>query len=213
MEGFFSMMTHKEIWKAIDRLADAHGLSASGLARKAGLDPTALNKSKRQHADGRKRWPTTESVVRLTNATQTSVGEFFSYLGDALHITRIPLIGLTQAGEGGYFDDAGYPLGVGWDEIAFPDIRDRGVYALEVNGSSMEPVYRDGDRLIVSPASNIRRGDRVVVKTKDGQVMAKELLRRTASKIELRAFNPNYDNLEIFRQDVEWLARVLWASQ
>lgn len=209
-----SAIRNKDLWQAIDRLAAAHGLSVSGLAKRAGLDPTALNKSKRAYPDGRLRWPTMESISRLLAATQSGFSEFISHLeGEGQYITHVPLIGFAQAGNSGYFDDAGYPLGVGWDEIAFPDIRDGGVYALEISGSSMEPVYRDGDRLIVSPAANIRRGDRVVVKTSDGRVMAKELLRRTASKVELRSFNDSYGDLEVPRQEVEWIARVLWASQ
>ena len=78
---------------------------------------------------------------------------------------RIPLIGLAQAGADGYFDDGGYPAGGGWDEIAVPEVGDQNAYALEISGESMEPVFRDGDMVIVSPAAPVRRGDRVVVRT------------------------------------------------
>ena len=54
------MLTHAQIWTALDRLAERAGLSPSGLARKAGLDPTTFNKSKRITGDGRERWPSTE---------------------------------------------------------------------------------------------------------------------------------------------------------
>ena len=87
-------------------------------------------------------------------------------------------------------DDAGFPVGKGWDEIAFPAVNDEHAYALEISGSSMEPAYRDGTIILVSPTSPVRRGDRVVVKTKDGEVMAKELKRRTSKSIELRSLNP-----------------------
>ena len=70
-------------------------------------------------------------------------------------------------------------------------MNDEHAYALEVSGNSMEPAYRDGTIIMVSPAAPVRRGDRVVVKTKDGEVMAKELKRRTAKSIELRSFNPD----------------------
>ena len=83
----------------------------------------------------------------------------------------MPLIGFAEAGAGGYFDDGGFPVGKGWDEIAFPAVNDEHAYALEISGNSMEPAYRDGDVIIVSPAAPIRRGDRVVVKTRDGEVM------------------------------------------
>ena len=63
------MLTHSRIWNAIDTLAETHGMSASGLAKKAGLDPTTFNKSKRIAADGRPRWPSTESVAKILQAT------------------------------------------------------------------------------------------------------------------------------------------------
>ena len=98
----------------------------------------------------------------------------------------MPLIGLAEAGAGGYFDDGGFPVGKGWDEIAFPAVNDENAYALEISGDSMEPAYRDGDVIIVSPAASMRRGDRVAVKTRDGEVMVKELKRRTAERVELQ---------------------------
>ena len=104
----------------------------------------------------------------------------------------MPLIGFAEAGAGGYFDDGGFPVGKGWDEIAFPAVNDEHAYALEISGNSMEPAYRDGDVIIVSPAAPVRRGDRVVVKTKNGEVMVKELKRRTAKTIELRSLNPEH---------------------
>ena len=101
----------------------------------------------------------------------------------------VPLIGLAEAGAAGYFDDSGFPTAKGWDEIAFPAVNDEHVYALEVSGDAMQPAYRDGTVIVVSPSAPIRRGDRVVVKTRDGEVMVKELKRRTAKSIELRALS------------------------
>ncbi len=98
----------------------------------------------------------------------------------------VPLIGFAEAGAGGYFDDGGFPVGKGWDEIAFPAVTDEHAYALEISGDSMQPAYRDGDVIIVSPAAPVRRGDRVVVKTKNGEVMVKELKRQTAKQVELQ---------------------------
>ena len=72
------MLRHPDIWKAIDRLAAKHGLSASGLARRAGLDPTTFNKSKRVTAEGRPRWPNTESLSRILEVTGTDPEEFLA---------------------------------------------------------------------------------------------------------------------------------------
>ena len=117
-----AMLTHSDIWNAVDRLAARAGLSASGLAKKAGLDPTTFNKSKRVTPEGRPRWPSTESVAKSLQATDTTVDTFVSLITDrgGASTQAVPLIGLAQAGTGGYFDDAGFPAGKGWDEIAFP---------------------------------------------------------------------------------------------
>ena len=70
------MFTHKEIWQAIDDLAQRHGYSASGLAKAAGLDPTTFNKSKRISADGKPRWPSTESISKILAVTGENMAEF-----------------------------------------------------------------------------------------------------------------------------------------
>jgi phage repressor protein C with HTH and peptisase S24 domain len=210
------MLTHAQVWSAIGRLAARAGLSASGLARRAGLDPTTFNKSKRITASGRARWPSTESISKALVATGTSIDVFVGLIqGDKAGVpTRgVPLLGFAEAGAGGYFDDGGFPAGAGWDEIAFPAVDDTHAYALEVSGQSMEPAYRDGDVILVSPAAPIRRGDRVVVKTKDGEVMAKELKRSTAKSIELKSLNAQHPDRTIATEDVLWVARILWASQ
>ncbi|MBF0246710.1 MAG: helix-turn-helix transcriptional regulator [Alphaproteobacteria bacterium] len=209
------MLKHGDVWKAVDKLAAAHGLSTSGLARKAGLDPTTFNKSKRTTGEGKLRWPSTESVSKILRATGADLMEFVAYLqdGDTVPQHNIPLIGFAQAGAQGYFDDAGYPTGGGWDEIKFPGTSDDHSYALEISGDSMEPVYRDGDIVIVSPGSGVRRGDRVVVKTAGGEVMAKVLKRKTAQRVELSSFNPAHADREIPTSEVEWVARIVWAAQ
>jgi len=128
-------------------------------------------------------------------------------------VRLVPLVGMAQAGSRGFFDDAGFPAGAGWDEIPFPDLADEHAYALEVTGDSMLPVYRDGDRIVVSPAASARRGDRVVVKTVAGEVMAKQLTRLTAQKVELKSLNPAYEDRSFALSDVAFIHRIIWASQ
>jgi len=210
-----AMLTHLQVWTALDRLAQRAGLSPSGLAKKAGLDPTTFNKSKRITPEGRARWPSTESVAKSLAATGTSMETFVQLIDDTARPTAqgIPLIGFAQAGVGGYFDDAGFPVGKGWDEVAFPAIADENAYALRIYGDSMEPAYRDGAVIVVSPAATIRKGDRIVLKTKDGEVMVKELKRRTSKSVELRSINPAHKDRALPLRDVMWMGRVLWASQ
>ena len=212
------MLTHGKIWTAIDALARRYKLSPSGLAKRAGLDATAFNRSKRVTAEGRPRWPSTESLAKVLDATGASVEDFIGLLDAETQGLRrapqpIPLIGLTQAGAGGFFDEGGLPVGGGWDQIRFPRVDDDNAYALEVTGDSMAPLYRDGDILIVSPNSAARKGDRVVLHTTDGEVMAKILIRRTAKTVELASFNPTHPNLIFPVERIDWMARIVWASQ
>jgi phage repressor protein C with HTH and peptisase S24 domain len=207
------MLSHDQIWTALDRLAERAGLSASGLAKQAGLDPTTFNKSKRVTSDGRERWPSTESVARALDATSSSIDSFVQLIGTAQTVRSVPLLGLAQAGSAGAFDDGGFPAGKGWSETNLPSLHDEHVYTLEISGDAMKPAYRDGDVVVVSPGTPIRRGDRVVVKTSDGEVIIRELKRRTAKTLELQSLNPNHADRKLAAADVEWIARIVWASQ
>ncbi|WIJ24755.1 helix-turn-helix transcriptional regulator [Devosia sp. RR2S18] len=212
------MLSHSAIWDGIDALARRHGHSVSALAKLAGLDATAFNVSKRVSKDGRERWPSTESIAKVLEVTGESFDSFlaggtFLQTGTRRFLPTVPLLGLAQAGTGGFFDSAGFPAGQGWDEVALPSPGENGIYALEVQGDSMEPLYREGDRIVVSPTEQVRRGDRVVVKTRDGEVMAKILHRQTAKQIELHSLNPAYAPRIIDLVDLEWVARIIWASQ
>jgi phage repressor protein C with HTH and peptisase S24 domain len=210
------MLSHETVWAAIDALAERYSLSASGLAKRAGLDSTAFNKSKRLSADGRPRWPSTESIAKIIDATGSSLDEFLELIGaegDAAAARSVPMLGFAQAGAGGYFDDAGFPAGHGWDLVELPAQTREGAYALQVQGDSMLPLYRHGDMLIVEPAAPVRRGDRVVVKTTTGEVMAKVLSRRSQDRIELQSLNHAHPARIIAAREVEWIARIVWASQ
>ena len=216
-------MKHDDIWRALDTLAAENGLSASGLARRSGLDPTTFNPLETPHA-GRPR-PLAQHGERGEGAGRhRSQPRGFHGAGirracarqqrrRPQRVRRIPLIGFAQAGGDGFFDDGGFPVGGGWDEVTLPEIGDPNAYALEISGNSMEPVFRDGDMVIVSPAAPIRRGDRVVVRTMRGEVMTKQLARRSARRIELKSLNPAHPDYSFDLVEVAWMHRIVWASQ
>lgn len=207
-------MQHGQIWRAIDALAESRGLTPSGLARAAGLDPTTFNRSKRQGADGKPRWPSTESLARALDAASTSFDDFAALLaGRGAGAGRaIPIIGQAKAGADGFFDEDGYPVGAA-ETLRFPGLGDERVYALEISGDSMEPLYREGDIVIVEPGAPARRGDRVVVRTRAGEVLAKLLGRRNDQVVELISVNPAYPPRAVPAADIAWIARIAWASQ
>jgi phage repressor protein C with HTH and peptisase S24 domain len=208
------MLTHDQIWAALDRLAARAGLSPSGLAKRAGLDPTTFNKSKRVTSDGRERWPSTESIAKALAAAEASIEIFARLIDDEPGDGRtVPLLGVAQAGTSGAFDEQGAPSGKGWSEVALPTTEDVSAFALEISGDTLMPVYRDGDVILVSPATPVRKGDRVVVKTKAGEVMLATLKRRTAKLMELQPLDATRAELTMAAGDVAWVARIVWASQ
>ena len=211
-----TMLTHPQVWGAIDRLAARYGFSASGLAKKAGLDPTSFNRSKRITPEGRPRWPSTESIAKVLQATGASIDEFVALLTQkkGRRPTKpMPVINLSQAASGGYFDERGFPAGSGWDEIPFPDVNDEHAYALEISGHAMGPLYRKGDIIIVSPTAPVRKGDRVVMKTKNGEVLAVELKRKTAKSVQVVALTPGHRDRTLSASEILWVARIVWSSQ
>lgn len=207
-------MDHGQIWRAIDAVAARRGLSPSGLARAAGLDPTTFNKSKRTTPDGKPRWPSTESVSRILVAAETGWDEFAALLAGRPGGSgrAMPIVGMARAGADGFFDDQGFPVSAE-ETVRFPDLGEDRVYALEIAGDSMEPTYRAGDVVIVQPGASVRRGDRVVVRTRAGEVMAKVLGRRNEQSVELISANPSYPPRQVPVAEVDWVARILWASQ
>jgi phage repressor protein C with HTH and peptisase S24 domain len=210
------MLSHDRVWAAIDALAARHGMTASGLARKAGLDATSFNKSKRTSPEGRDRWPSTESIAKILRATGATLEDFLRLVepSGSLRRSMIPLISMNQIGTSKLFTDEGLPTGgPGWDEIDFPDFGQEKVFALEVTGDTMVPLYRDGDILIVSPTASVRKGDRVVVRTTGGEILAKELRRRSAKTVELASFGAEAEDRVIPAEEVSWVARVMWARQ
>ncbi|MBI1238681.1 MAG: helix-turn-helix transcriptional regulator [Alphaproteobacteria bacterium] len=211
------MVSHRQIWAAIDALAARHGQSPSGLARAAGLDATTFNPSKRTAPNGKLRWPSSESIAKILSSTGESFDAFAALVLEAGTGTppraSVPLIGFAKAGADGYFDDSGFPTGGGWELVPAPGVADPHAFALKITGDSMEPVYRSGDVIIVSPGAQVRRGDRVVVKTTAGEVLAKILSKRTNASVTLSSFNPQTDDRVLAAGDILWMSRILWASQ
>ena len=107
------MLRHKDIWSGIDRLAASCGFSPSGLARRAGLDATSFNVSKRIHLHGKPRWPTTESISKILNVTNTTLADLVALIGPnagAVHGRTYQVIGLAKAGKSGVFNNSGIHL-------------------------------------------------------------------------------------------------------
>jgi phage repressor protein C with HTH and peptisase S24 domain len=224
------MLQHGDVWRGIDRLAAKHGLSASGLARRAGLDPTAFNPSKRITREGRPRWPSTESVAKILAVTGESFSSFVQLTGAAgtgggfdeglssrlaprPAPRALPIIALERLGEGECFSTDGQPKGEGWGRMSFGTLNDRGAFAIEITGRDLDPIYRDGDVIVVSPSAEIRRGDRVVFQDGEGSVKIRRVGRQDADGVLLEPVAASGSGEYVPATQTRWIARILWASQ
>lgn len=218
------MWTHEGVWAAIDALARRNGLSPSALAKRSGLDPTSFNRSKRCGSDGRPRWPSTESIGKVLRATNTGVEEFVSLIGPPCAVPKTnpcamsgaaparAVAGLARAGSGSFFGDGDAPQDHAPDTPASQG-RSGDLVPIEIHGDSMMPAYREGDIVYACPHTTVRRGDRVVVRTRDGEVLAKVLARQTEDTLLLQSINPEYPERLVPRRDVEWIMRILFVTQ
>lgn len=208
------MLTHEGIWAAVDRLAEKRGMSPSALARCAGLDATAFNKSKRTSKNGKPRWPSTESIAKVLEATETPLEDFVAMMNGRdteIMPSRLKCLNLGRAIRTDHFDDNGDPAGEDWDEVAFPGKGDPRAFALEIPDNGLSPVLREGEIVIVSPDSQPRRGDRVALCFNDGRVIVCDFVRRTVRKITVRSPLHEQNEVDYARSEVRWLYRVDWT--
>ena len=88
--------------------------------------------------------------------------------------------------------------------IGIPDIPEyrKADYAIGVNGDSMEPVYHDGDMLLVEMSDEIRVGE-IGIFSLNGECYVKKL-----GKGELISLNPKYDNIPL-NETAKCMGRVI----
>ena len=73
-------MDHMDLWAAIENFARSLNLSCSALAKQSGLDATTFNKSKRWTVYGKPRWPSTHSLAKILQSTNTSIEDFLKFM-------------------------------------------------------------------------------------------------------------------------------------
>ncbi|KMO17478.1 S24 family peptidase [Methylobacterium platani] len=208
------MLSHERIWSAIDLLAQRHNLTASGLAKRAGLDATSFNRSKRVSPDGRKRWPSTESVAKILAATGATLDDFLRLIEPRGTDSRIVVPLIASRNATGQIGANGLPgNGSALQEMELPGLGPESCFAIAVQDGDLTPFYRDGDVLVVSPTAVMRKGDRVVTCLGDGGILAAELKRRTARAAELCGPVPGEPDRVIPSADIAWMARVMWVRQ
>jgi phage repressor protein C with HTH and peptisase S24 domain len=215
------MYTHEEIWIAIDRLAKASGHSTSGLAIKAGLDPTSFNKSKRFQPNKKPRWPSMESISKILTVTQTTMDDFIALIKQPSHLTspkqgQMPLLSLSHASDRLYFTEEGIPISDQWDKLSLGGIIEDGFFAFEIDDDALSPLYRVGEILIIAPDIPIKTNDRAVFKLHTGEVILGVITQKRPDSYHLVLLT-NSDNAQqehkLQKSDILWHGRIAWVSQ
>jgi hypothetical protein len=209
-------LTHSRIWDALDALAARFGMSPSGLAKRAGLDATTFNRSKRSTVDGRLRWPSTESVSKALEATGATLADFLALIsGDALSLERQPaaMIRLADLSELSRLPEPKM-RGLEWTHFDFFDGLGPDCFAVAIAGEGWPPLYGAGALLLVSPDAPIRAGDRMLLKPISGKVVAGTAQHKSAAeKVAIHVFDSQQTVLRLRADEVAWTARILWCSQ
>ena len=122
----------------------------------------------------------------------------------------VPFITMKDAHKKKVFDDNGIPIAKAWDKFSFPDLGDEKAFAIEISNDAAAPAFRSGHVVVVSPNAELRKGDPVVLKMPDGCQVLK-LSRQTARKVEFKPFNTSHDDVVLQRDEVEWMARIVWV--
>lgn len=188
--------------------------SHTAVSRKTGVSQGTITKI--YHGDTR---PEDGTIIKIAKAYGIPIGEFiqgitipisgsdkavsiFSEGTPALKSIRmIPIISKAQAGEGGFWEDC-YPVGHGLESIECPaQIIDPNAFAFLVEGDSMDPRYKHGERVIIDTTKEVANNDDVIVKLADGQVMAKRY-RRINGTILLESYNQTVHPIIVNASDI-----------
>lgn len=207
-------MKYEEVWNAVDKLAKNRGLSASGLAKLAGLDATTFNKSKRIRPDGKKRWPSLDSINKILEVCNIGFEEFYniSNTGEPREgSTSIPFIKFSKLTEQQNFISKNLDTSL-WNKVMFPDNRDN-LYAIEIDAHNYAPVYKNGAMIMVASNSDIRKGDRIIIFQQNGEILINEFIRRTATKLVICDVNNCDIEIDMLISKIKLINRIVWASQ
>lgn len=207
-------MKYEQVWDAVDKLARAHGLSPSGLAKKAGLDATTFNKSKRIRPDGKKRWPSLDSINKILDACNVTFEQFYSLIDEGLTpemMNAVPYINYSRLGSEKEIRDNRLVTD-DWKRMHFPDASSN-LYAIDIDVSDFEPFFKNGSAIIVAKNSEIRKNDRIVVILKNGDILIKEFVHRTPSTLVLCDLADSRREMNVNLVDIELINRILWAGQ
>jgi phage repressor protein C with HTH and peptisase S24 domain len=122
-------------------------------------------------------------------------------------IREVPVVSWAAAGEAKDYGDLASQI----DETVGTHVTDPNAFAVILEGDSMEPEFKAGDRVVVAPNVEARTGDAVLVKLMDGRVYFKWFHRTgpEGKAIRLTSENPQYGPLEFNGEQVRFVYPML----
>jgi SOS-response transcriptional repressor LexA len=89
----------------------------------------------------------------------------------------------------------------------------RQAYAMQVLGDSMRPMYRAGQLLYVNPFRVARPEMGVVIYKRNGAVLVKELVRRTAARLVVQEYQPKEREFALAADDIQTIHTVVGSRE
>jgi len=179
-----------------DRLKEARKMVGMGqveLAQCAGVSQSAVSAIERRNAEASQ---FTMSLARCLGVSPvwlaTGEGEANATEDDRYRLMNIPVISWVQAGAWTEVEDP-YAAGDAERWIPYATIKQEDsprMYALTVQGVSMEPTFNEGDTIIVDPDREANNGDYVVVRLDDDDAATFKQLVIEGDRRYLKAVNP-----------------------
>jgi SOS-response transcriptional repressor LexA len=180
----------------IIRILQQRGIKQKELAMMIGVMPQNLN----AYMTG-KRGFGKKNISRIAKALVIPEEDFYSDTNVSRtrlkKARKVPLISWVKAGlwhEAVDIFQPGYA-----DEWLAYDTKDEHSFCLRVEGTSMEPEFKSGDIVIVSPSLAAVSGDYVVARFGDNVTLKK--LKILDESVLLKPLNPDFDDIIISGRD------------
>ncbi len=196
-------------------LAQANRASLASLSAMLGRNPSYLQQFVRKG-----------SPPRLEERDRQRLAEFFGVsegeLGAPAQTSRRATAEEFRAVPRLPLDASAGPGAVGSEEISFDSfrfsrrwLREMGLEgadlsAIRVEGDSMEPVLRSGDEIFVD--RNKRAGEGIHVVRIGDALHVKQVQASAPDRIKLVSANEAYPPIELAREEVEIIGRVVWKG-
>lgn len=210
------------IGERIRALRIQRNFSLDDLARSTGLTGGFIGRLER----GEERYtnPKIDTIQIIADALGVNIGELMTGSSFGLPVIAeeapsfilndIPEINLSQAGRRTFFDSNGLPVGTWPKKYHRPnDVTDPHAYIVRVDGDSMEPVLKKGNRLLCVTNEQAQNGDLVVAQLYRGAVVAKELSLKNENFVVLKSINPLYDPIVVTREEIRAIHPVVWIKR